>query len=46
MAKPRKGVVPPQLRAFVKKKKAGAKSGGKGGAKKPMPAFLKKKLGK
>lgn len=38
MAKPKKGVVPPQLRKFIKKKKAGKK--------KAMPAFLKKKLGR
>lgn len=35
----RKGRVPPQLRAHTKKAKPGTK-------KKPMPAFLKKKLGR
>jgi hypothetical protein len=38
MAKLRKGVIPPQLRKFIKKKG--------NGRKKPMPAFLKKKLGR
>jgi hypothetical protein len=41
MAKPRKGVIPPQLRKFIKKKRKGAK-----GRKKSMPAFIKKKLGR
>jgi hypothetical protein len=36
---PRKGRIPPQFRAHIKKKK-------KGGSKKKMPAFLKKKLGR
>lgn len=36
---PKKGRIPPQLRAHVKKTKPGAK-------KKSMPGFLKKKLGR
>jgi hypothetical protein len=39
---PKKGVIPPALRAYVKKKNAGSK----GGSKKKMPAGLAKKLGK
>lgn len=39
MAKPKKGVVPPQLRAFLKTKKPGT-------TKKAMPAALAKKLGR
>lgn len=38
MAKPRKGVVPPQFRKTMKT--------AKGGKRKAMPAFLKKKLGR
>lgn len=41
MAKPRKGVVPPQFRKTTKKA-----AGKKAGAKQPMPAALKKKLGR
>jgi hypothetical protein len=44
MAKPKKGVIPPALRAYVKKKQAATKK--RTGPTTTMPAFLKKKLGR
>jgi hypothetical protein len=44
MAKPKKGVIPPALRAYVKKKKGA--SAKRTGPTTTMPAFLKNKLGR